>query len=61
MTDYKKYKNEFRIRTMPEKLKEDINNIAANKGVTTNGYVKEILKKAVDETPEHFKKPPSKH
>jgi predicted DNA-binding protein len=46
---------------MPEKLKEDINNIAANKGVTTNGYVKEILKKAVDETPEHFKKPPSKH
>jgi len=54
----KKYhKNEIRLRYIPEKLVEELTNIADHKGITLTTYLKGKLREARDSEPQHYLQP----
>lgn len=49
--------DEIRIRGVAPSMKQDINNIAGNLGITVTDFLKPKLREIVDQAPEHLKRP----
>jgi hypothetical protein len=49
---------EIRIRTVPKDIREDLTNIAKNKGISLSTMLKPELRKIRDSYPNEMRKPP---
>lgn len=56
----KKNEEELRIRGLCRSLKKNVDNIAANTGVTKSSILKPVIQAWVDSQPEHLKRDPMK-
>jgi len=57
MSDKIKY-HEIRVRPIPEKMFQELSNVAKNYGVSHSHLLKPLVAKFLDETPEKYKQPP---